>query len=136
MTHKIFFAALATWASLVVAATFIGGLGNLFLSDRIGRYATHVVDASIMVAAIYGLSYLFVTAHEIVDARLLLGIGLVWAVLAVGLELLIGRAVLGEPWARLRRVYNIKTGRLYSIVLLALLLSPYIASLHAAALQP
>ncbi len=117
---------------MAVAATFVGGLGNLYLSERIGRTATHVVDALIMVCATYGQSYVFVTAHEITDVRLVFGIGLVWAVLAVGLELLIGRAVFGEPWARLRRVYNIKTGRLYSMMLLVLLISPDVASLYAA----
>ena len=135
MTQERLFAAFATWASLVVAAVFIGGLGNLFLSDRIGVYATHVIDVLLMIAATYGLSYMFVTAHEIVDVRVLFGIGVAWSILTVGLELVVGRAVFGEPWARLRHVYNIKTGRLYSLVLLALLVSPYVASLHAAALS-
>jgi len=136
MTQQIFFAALATWASLAVAAAFIGAMGGAYLSERIGSYATHVVDVLLMIAATYGLTYLFVDGYEIVDVQLLLGIGISWSILAIGLELLVGRAVFGEPWARLGRAYNIKKGQLYSMVILALLISPYVASLHAAALRP
>jgi len=91
MTLEVSFAAFATWASLVIIATFIGGLGNIYLSERIGINATHVIDVLTMILATYGLSYMFVTAHEIVDARLLLGIGISWSILTVGLELLVGR---------------------------------------------
>jgi len=134
VNEKVFFAAFATWMSLVVVATFISGLGNAYLSDRIGNYATHLLDVSIMTAATYGLTFVFVTAHQIIDVGLLFGIGIAWATLTVGLELLVGHVLLGEPWARLWRVYDIRSRKLYSIVLLALLISPYVASLHAAAL--
>ena len=136
MTQQIILAALATWASLVVAAAFIGAMGNVYLSDRIGSHATHVVDVTLMIAATYGLTYLFVTSYEIVDVQLLFGIGLSWFILTIGLELIVGRVLFGEPWARLGRVYNIRKGQLYSIVLLALLISPYVASVHAAVLNP
>ena len=67
MTQQIFFAALATWASLAVAAAFIGAMGDAYLSERIGSYATHVVDVLLMIAATYGLTYLFVNSYEITN---------------------------------------------------------------------
>ncbi|MBT8111983.1 MAG: hypothetical protein KJO27_14795 [Gammaproteobacteria bacterium] len=135
MTPEILFGAIATWASFLFAAAFIAALGGSFLEDRIGRYATHVLDALMMIATIYGLTLLFVTGHDIVDVQLLYGIGLAWSISALGAEIVIGHFLFKTPWGRLRRLYDIRTGQLYSMVLLALLVSPYVASLHAAALQ-
>jgi len=135
MTVEVFLGASATWASIVMAAVFVGLLGNSFLRDRFGGAAAHMLEVLMMIVMIYALTFLFVSAHQIASVRLLSGIGVAWVILALGLELLIGHFALGEPWARLRRFFKIKAGQLYSIVLLVLLVSPYIASLHVAAIQ-
>ncbi|RLA53183.1 MAG: hypothetical protein DRR42_05600 [Gammaproteobacteria bacterium] len=135
MNIEILMAALATWASIAIAAALIGLTSGAVLFDRFGNYASHVLEVSMMVVMIYSLSYVFVSTHQLLNVRLLLGIGTAWVVLTLGLELLIGHYALGEPWARLRRFYRIEEGQLYSIALLVLLASPYVASLHAAATQ-
>lgn len=135
MTVKVFFAAFAAWASFVIAAALIGLLASGFLRVRFGSVATHAMEISMLIVAIYALTFILVDAHGIVNVRHLFGIGIAWVVLTLGLELLIGYFGMGESWARVRRFFKIKAGQLYSIVLLALLVSPYLASLHVAAIQ-
>ena len=131
MTVEVVLGALATWASFVVGAAFIGGLGAGFLVPRIGEQATQLLDASMMVALVYGLTYVLVSSHQIVSIRFLFGIGIAWAVLTAALEILIGHFMLDQAWAQLLRFYKKRTGRLYFVLLLVLVVSPYVASLHS-----
>ena len=135
MTVKIFLAVFATWASFVIAVFLIGLLASGFLRAKIGSVATHAMEISMSIISIYALTFILVSAHQIVSVRLLFGIGTAWVLLTLALELLIGHFGMGESWARVRRFYKIEAGQLYSIVLLVLLVSPYLASLHVAAIH-
>lgn len=132
MTSEVVLGALATWVSLLVGAALIGALGAGFLVPRVGERATQLLDASMMVALVYGLTYLFVSSHQIVSIRLLFGVGVAWAALTAALEILIGHFMLDQAWAQLLRFYKKRTGRLYFVMLLVLVVSPYMASLHSA----
>ena len=132
MTSEVVLGALATWVSLLVGAALIGALGAGFLVPRVGERATQLLDASMMVALVYGLTYLFVSSHQIVSIRLPFGIGVAWAALTAALEILIGHFMLDQAWAQLLRFYKKRTGRLYFVMLLVLVVSPYMASLHSA----
>ena len=60
-------------------------------------------------------------------ARDLLAVGLLWLVLTLGFEILVGRLVVGASWERLAADYNVLEGGLLPFGMLVLLLSPLIA---------
>jgi len=133
VTSEIVIGALTTWTAIVAGVVFIGFLASGFLLDRFGSYVTHMLAVSMMVIMIYALTFLFVSGHEIGNVRHLFGIGVAWATLTIGLELLFGHYALRESWAHLRGLYRIKSARLYYIVLVALCISPYLVSLQLSA---
>ena len=52
-------------------------------------------------------------------------VGLIWLGLTVSFEFLFGRYVAKHPWSRLLHDYNIFEGRLWSVVLIAITIAPY-----------
>jgi len=57
-----------------------------------------------------------------------LAVGLVWVVLTVGVELLLGCWVLDHSWERILSDYDLRRGGLLPVGLAALALSPFIAA--------
>jgi len=136
MTAKVVIGAFATWAAFVMAAALIGPLSSGFLRKRFSSMTTHTAEVLLMISANYALTLMFVSAYQIVLVWQLFSIGLAWVVLTSGLELLIGHYAMKRSWTGVRKFMKVESGRLYSIVLLALLVMPYVASLHIAAFRP
>lgn len=55
-----------------------------------------------------------------------LGLGLLWLALTVAFEFLFGHYVAGKAWTLLFRDYNLRAGRLWSLVLLWVMIAPFI----------
>ncbi len=53
-------------------------------------------------------------------------VGLIWLVMTVAFEFLFGHYVAGHSWSRLLQDYNLFAGRVWSLVLLAVALLPYL----------
>jgi hypothetical protein len=53
-------------------------------------------------------------------------VGLIWLELTVAFEFLFGHYVAKHSWSRLLRDYNILRGRLWSLVLIAITIAPYV----------
>jgi hypothetical protein len=56
----------------------------------------------------------------------LLGVGLLWLVLTVAFEFLLGHYVSGATWETQLADYNLLRGRLWPLVLLTTLLAPWL----------
>jgi hypothetical protein len=55
-------------------------------------------------------------------------IGGIWLVLTIGFEFGFGHFVMGHPWAKLLRDYDLRQGRVWSLFLLWVLLAPYVVN--------
>jgi hypothetical protein len=55
-------------------------------------------------------------------------IGFGWFVMTVLFEFLFGRLVANKSWAEIFQAYDILTGNLWSLVLLFVIISPYVAA--------
>ena len=53
-------------------------------------------------------------------------VGLIWLGLTISFEFLFGHYVAKHPWSRLIHDYNILEGRLWSLVLIAVAVAPYV----------
>ena len=54
------------------------------------------------------------------------GVGLMWLVMTILFETVLGRYVLGNLWSQVLRDYNISEGRVWPLALLWVTLSPYV----------
>ena len=55
-----------------------------------------------------------------------LSVGLIWLALTIAFEFLFGRYAAKASWRKLLHDYNILQGRLWTLVLVAVLLAPYV----------
>jgi hypothetical protein len=59
-------------------------------------------------------------------------VGLIWLVLTIAFEFIFGHFVVGHPWSKLFADYNLFDGRLWILVLLWVVITPYFAfKLHS-----
>jgi len=115
---------LGVWAVMAVIAVVNGGFREVVLIPRLGDYPGHVVSTALLVAAILLVSLAFFsrTAIEYGPAELV-GIGVLWTVLTVGFEFVVGY-VEGTPVSVTVGQYDVFAGQVWIAVPIALLVSP------------
>jgi len=84
-----------------------------------------VISSIIAIVYILIITYWFtdVIKADVLGIDLIL-IGAFWTILTIGFEFGFGHYVMGRPWDHLLADYNILKGRLWSLVLLTMLIAP------------
>jgi hypothetical protein len=115
---------LGVWIAMAVLAVLNGGFREVVLIPRVGEYAGHVLSTALLVAAILLVSALYFqrTPVDYSVVELLL-VGILWTVLTVGFEFLVGY-VEGTPVSVTLGQYDVLAGQVWIAVPLALFLSP------------
>lgn len=115
---------LVPWVLMAVLAVANGIFRETVLVPRIGSYAGHVLSTGILIVAILvvALSYFWTTPIAFTRAELLV-VGVVWVVLTVGFEFLIGYLE-GTPVSTTLAQYDVLAGQVWILVPLTLLVSP------------
>jgi hypothetical protein len=121
---QAFFYPLGIWIVMAIIAIFNGGFREVLLILRTGEYPGHVLSTALLVLAILGLSFGYFqwTTIKYTRAELVL-IGVIWTVLTVGLEFLVGY-VENTPVSVTIGQYNVLAGQVWIAVPLTRLLSP------------
>jgi hypothetical protein len=119
-----FLAPLGVWLVLAVVAVLNGGFRETVLIPRVGEYAGHVISTALLVAAILVVSFLYFQWTTLAYSRAeLVLVGVLWTVLTVGFEFLVGY-VEGTPVSVTLGQYNVFAGQVWIAVPLTLLVSP------------
>jgi len=127
MKGKILLRAFVIWLILVIAAILNGGFRNSFVKPKLGEYAGHVISSVILIFFILAVTYVFINRLKIPHGKKdLLMIGVFWFVLTVLFEFIFGHYVMHQPWDKLFADYNAFEGRVWSFVLLTVLIAPYL----------
>ncbi|MFC7116152.1 hypothetical protein ACFQH2_16055 [Natronoarchaeum sp. GCM10025703] len=115
---------LGVWLIMAVLAVINGGFREVVLIPRIGEYAGHVVSTALLVVAILSVSALYFGRTSIgYTYAELLAVGVLWTVLTVGFEFLVGY-VEGTPASVTIGQYNVLAGQVWIAVPITLLVSP------------
>ena len=116
--------AIVVWLLLAVLAPVNGVVRNAWITPRIGELSGHLVSTLTLCVLIFIVAWgsiLWIGPGDGRDASL---IGLVWVVLTVAFEFLVGHFVFGNPWQKLILDYNIARGRVWVLVLVTSYLAP------------
>lgn len=115
---------LGLWVVMAVVAVLNGVFRETVLVPRTGEYLGHVASTALLVAAILVLSYLYFanTSIEYTRRELLL-VGVLWTVLTVGFEFLVGYLE-GTPVSVTLGQYDVFAGQVWILVPLTLLAAP------------
>ena len=119
---------IAIWLVIIFIESLHGTARRLFLEPVLGDFRARQVSMFTGSLIIFAITFLFIRWIQATSIRQLLGIGLLWLVLTVGFEILLGRLVLGLPWDRITSDYNLRQGGLMIIGLFILTLSPLLAA--------
>ena len=125
--------ATAAWLLLLIFAVTNGALGLFLVQSWAGEYVNHIYKTVIFLAFIWWIFLRFWKIVGLEDWRkraLLLGI--FYLFLTTGFEFGFFHFLMDVPWERLLAEYHIREGRLWVLVLLAVLVFPYLTARHLA----
>lgn len=127
MDTKILLYAIGIWLVFMVFFIINGTIRNEVYGPVIGEWEGHVVSSVIGIGFIFLVTCFFlknlVISYSSTDLIL---VGIFWLSLTVVFEFGFGHYVVGHSWDKLLGDYNIMKGRVWSLVLLTLLIAPYI----------
>lgn len=123
---RVLVPALGVWVLLAAVAILNGIFRGLVLEPALGADVAHVVDSLLVaIPAFWLVVYLYFRYSDVEHTRLeLTAIGVLWVGLTVAFEFLFGHYVMGHPWARLLADYDLLAGRVWALVLFAVLVAP------------
>jgi hypothetical protein len=114
------------WLVLLVAMMGNGLFRGLVLEPRLGEDVARQVASLLGVCILFALTGPFVMRLGSPGSGHLLGVGLLWLVLTVAFELLLGHYVTRASWETQLADYNLLGGRLWPLVLLTTLVAPWL----------
>jgi branched-subunit amino acid transport protein AzlD len=127
---SVFLYPLGLWVVMAIVAILNGVFREIVLIPRVGDYIGHVLSTGLLLTAILVLSFAYFHRTPIEYTRPeLFAIGILWALLTVGFEFLVGY-VEGTPVSVTLAQYNLFAGQVWIVVPLTLLLSPLLFGWH------
>jgi hypothetical protein len=120
MIHR----ALTIWFGILVLANINGAVREAWLIPVLGPTPGRAVSTIILTALVFLVSWLSVTWIAPPKPRDALLVGVLWLLLALAFEFLVGHYVFHKPWAELTEDYHVLRGRIWPLVLLAVLFAP------------
>jgi hypothetical protein len=120
--------ALVVWLVIMGAESIHGALRTIVIAPLVGDFRARqlaVFTGSLLIVAIVAA---LIRWLRLVTVGSMLAVGLMWVVLTVGFEFLLGRVVVDYSWDRVLSDYNLRRGGLLPIGLVVFALSPLIAA--------
>jgi hypothetical protein len=124
----VFVRGFIVWLGIIVAESLHGTARRFLLEPYIGDFRASQIRMFTGAAIILVISMVSIRWIGAKSINLLLGVGLLWLVLTLSFEFLLGRLILGYSWERIIAEYNLIKGGLMAIGLMALMVSPVIAA--------
>ncbi len=119
--------AVAVWSLIFALEVVHGVLRTLWLVPLVGDLRARqigVLTGSLLILVVALLAIRWIGAG---GRRDLLRVGLLWVVLMMGAEVLLGRVVFGYPWSRIAEDFDVSRGGLLGFGMLVLAVAPWLA---------
>lgn len=126
--RSIFLRGIGIWALIALAESVHGMLRVLLLQPQVGEPRSRqigFVTGSLLILAIAALTVKWLGARSRRDLVL---VGLLWLVLMLGFELLVGRLAAGLSWDRIAADYDPRRGGLMAFGLALVAAAPLLAA--------
>lgn len=119
--------ALVAWIVIIAAESVHGTIRELFISPAVGDLLARQISFFTGLIIIFCIALLLIRWIGARALRDLLLIGLLWSVLTFCFEIWIGILVFGLTWDQILKDYDLFSGRLMTLGLIAMLLMPLAA---------
>jgi hypothetical protein len=115
------------WFFLLVVAVANGALREEVYRRHVGELTAHQISSLTGVAVFFVVTYLASGQWRIRTAHEASMIGVIWCGMTIAFEFVFGRLVMGRPWGQLFGDYDLLAGRVWVLVLVAIVFLPYAA---------
>ena len=119
---------LCVWLVIMMVESLHGIVRQALLAPMVGEFRARQIRVFTGAVLILIVSVLFIRWIGVRSSARLLFLGVLWVVLTVAFEFILGRFILGLPWERLLEDYYLLHGGLMPIGLIVLACAPFIAS--------
>jgi hypothetical protein len=120
--------ALAVWLVILLLANLNGALREVLLIRPLGPMAGRALSTILLSAIVFLVSWFTVGWIGPATAGDALRIGILWLVLTLAFEFLVGHYLFRQPWPALLEDYDLSRGRIWVLVLLVVLTAPLITA--------
>lgn len=124
----MFTRAFAVWCLILALEVVHGVLRTMWLVPLLGDLRARqvgVLTGSLLILVVAVLTIRWIGSR---GRRDLLRVGLLWVVLMVVAEVLLGHVVFGYPWSRIAEDFDVTRGGLLGLGMLILAAAPWLAS--------
>lgn len=129
MELTIYIYAFGVWIILALIVSLNDWAKNNFYKETLGELTAHYLSTIIFIGILFFITYFFIKWTGINDGLQLLSIGFGWLVLTTLFELIIRHYVFKNSLDKVLADYNLRSGRLGVLVLIAIMMAPYILHL-------
>jgi len=112
--------------AILVLANVNGAVRQAWLIPHFGETVGRAVSTLLLCGLVFLLTWLaigWIVATSTGDA---IKIGVLWLVLTLAFEFLVGHYVFRQPWAALLEDYDLTRGRIWVLALLVVLMAPLV----------
>jgi hypothetical protein len=129
LVSKFFVITIAIWLIFMVIAIVNAIIRNGVYKPIVGDLVAHQISSITFISAIFVVTFLALKISNIqLNDTESIFMGAVWLVSTILFEFIAGHYIFGNPWENLIRDYNLLEGRIWSLVLLTILIAPYITN--------
>jgi hypothetical protein len=114
------------WIPMVFIAITNGVLRQYVYGRWMKELSAHQVSSLTAVILFYLYTWILVKKWPLESSRQAVAVGIIWLCLTVAFEFLFGHYVANHPLSRLIQDYDLLSGRLWTLVLLAVAAAPYL----------
>jgi hypothetical protein len=116
--------AIVVWLAVLVLANLNGAVREAWLIPYLGPGPGRVLSTVILSALVFLVTWLTIGWIRPATTRDALLVGVLWLVLTLAFEFLVGHYVFHKPWIVLLEDYDLSRGRIWVAVLVVVLLAP------------
>jgi hypothetical protein len=129
MDLKFIIVTIGTWFLFMIFAIINAVLRNVVYKPIIGDLRAHQLSTIFFIILILVVTYLVLKYSKVeLTTQQTFIIGTIWLFFTICFEFLAGHYVFGNSWEKLLADYNIFQGRIWSLVLITIFISPYLTN--------
>jgi hypothetical protein len=119
---------LGIWILLAFIAIINGAVRDKLVAPLIGERLALPLSGVLLSLFIFLVTLIFVPFLRISSAYSFWLVGIVWVLMTLAFEFILGHYMMGEPWEKIVEVFYIHRGNLYLLALVAAALSPWLTA--------
>ena len=112
--------ALALWLVILVLANLNGAVRELWIIPQIGELSGRALSTLILCGLVFFVTWRTIGWIRPVSAGEAVEIGVLWLLLTLAFEFLVGHYVFGTAWPKLLEDYDVTRGRIWPLVLVSI----------------